>query len=134
MSRPGIYGDGRRHLVFATCGEPHLVIRDVPGFDADHAASGGVAQVGHRGSFVRPRVPHHRRRGIVFLDDDAAPPAAIFNDARRWGIEVHAVGLRPDSDKPRGLPLAPSRFGLVDMDGCQRARRSPTAVTLETAK
>jgi Cys/Met metabolism PLP-dependent enzyme len=52
MSRPGIYGDCHRHLVFATCDKPHFVISDIPGLDADHAAPGGVAQVGHRGSFV----------------------------------------------------------------------------------
>src|SRR5258705_4880978 len=98
--------------MFTTGGKPYLVIRDIPGLDADHAAPGGVAQVGHRGSFVRPRVPHHCRRGVVFLDDDAAPPATIFNDAQRWTIEVHAVGLHPDSDERRGLPFSPPRFGL----------------------
>jgi transcriptional regulator with XRE-family HTH domain len=42
-SLAGIYGDLRRDLVFATCGKPHLVVGDVPGFDADHAAPDGVA-------------------------------------------------------------------------------------------
>jgi hypothetical protein len=36
MSRPGIYRDCHRHLVFATYGKSHLVIRDIPGLDADH--------------------------------------------------------------------------------------------------
>ena len=42
-SLAGIYGDRRRHLVFATRGKPHFVVGDVPGFDADHAAPDGVA-------------------------------------------------------------------------------------------
>jgi hypothetical protein len=54
MSRPGIYGNCRRHLVFVICGEPHLVVGDIPGLDADHAAPGGVAEIDHGGPLYQP--------------------------------------------------------------------------------
>jgi hypothetical protein len=59
ISAPGIYPDRRRHLVFRICGEPDLLIGDVPGLDADHAAPGRVAEIGHGRSFLGPGVPHH---------------------------------------------------------------------------
>jgi hypothetical protein len=74
MSRPGIYGNCRRHLVFVICGEPHLVVGDIPGLDADHAAPGGVAEIDHGGGLFSPGIPHHARGGADLFDDDAAAP------------------------------------------------------------
>src|SRR6202040_3479883 len=87
MSRPGIYRNCGRHLVFVPCGEPHLVVGDIPGLDANHAAPGGVAKIDHGGGLFSPGIPHHARGGADLLDDDAAAPPAIFNGAppRRIG-------------------------------------------------
>jgi hypothetical protein len=117
MSRPGIYGNCRRHLVLVICGEPHLVVGDIPGLDADHAAPGGVAEIDHGGCLCGPGLPHHARRGGDFFDDDAAAPPAIFNGALPRRIEVDPVGFCRDSNERRGLRLAPRRFGLVDGGG-----------------
>src|SRR6516162_3893226 len=40
-----------------------------------------------------PGVPNQGRDGTAFLDDDTAPPTAIFDDALPWRIQVGAVGL-----------------------------------------
>src|SRR6516164_11406486 len=93
MSGSGTHGDRRRHLAFATGGEPYLVVGDVPGLDADHAAPGGVAQVGHRRALLGPRVPHHGRRGAVFLDHHATTPAAILDNAPRRRVQIDAISL-----------------------------------------
>jgi hypothetical protein len=98
MSRPGIYGDCRRHPVFAICGESYLVVGDIPGLDANHAAPCGVAEIGHGGCLFGPGIPHHGRRRAVPFDGDAAPPPAIFNAALPRRIEVNAVGLPRDGD------------------------------------
>ena len=95
------------------CGEPHLVVGDIPGLDADQAAPGGVAEIDHGGGLLRPGIPHHGRRGADLFDDDAAAPPAIFNGASPRRIEVDPVGLCRDGDERRGLRLAPRRFGLV---------------------
>ena len=117
MLRPGNYRNCHGHLVFAVGGEPQLVVGDIPCLDANHAAPGRVAEIGHGGRLFGPRVPHHARPGADFLNDDAAASPAIFEDAPRWRIEVDPVGLRPDGDERSSLWLAPSRFGLVDVDG-----------------
>jgi hypothetical protein len=117
MSPPGIYGNHRRHLVFVIRGEPHLVVGDIPGLDADHAAPRRVAEIDHGGRFLGPRVPHYCRRGGVLFDDDAAVPPTIFNGASPRRIEVDPVGLCRDGDERLGLRLAPRRFGLVDVGG-----------------
>src|SRR5689334_3316993 len=93
ISRPGIYGNHRRHLVLAIRAEPHLVVGDIPGLDADHAAPRGVAEIYHGGGLFGPGVPHYCRRGADLLDDDAAAPPAIFDDASPRRIEVDPVGL-----------------------------------------
>jgi hypothetical protein len=63
ISRPGIYGNCRRHLVFAICGEPHLVVGDIPGLDTNHAAPGRVAEIDHGGClFGRDSTPRSTRR------------------------------------------------------------------------
>jgi hypothetical protein len=117
MSRLGIYGNHRRHLVLAICGEPHLVVGDIPGLDADHAAPGRVAEIDHGGGLFGPGIPHHARRGADLFDDDAAAPPAIFNGASPRRIEVDPVGLCGDGDERRGLRLAPRRVRLVDVGG-----------------
>src|ERR1700758_4525004 len=91
MSRPGIYGNCRRHLVLVICGEPHLVVGDIPGLDADHAAPGGVAEIDHGGRPFGPGIPDHARGGADFFDDDVAAPPAIFNEASPRRIEVDPV-------------------------------------------
>src|SRR5271168_1857737 len=116
-SGSGIHGDYRRHLMLATGGELHRIVGDVPRLDAHHAAPSGVTKVGQGGSFLGPRVPHHRRRGAALLDHDAPAPTAILDGAPRGRIEVCAVGLRPDGDELRNLPLPPARFRLVDVSG-----------------
>jgi hypothetical protein len=93
---------GIRHLRRA-----ELVVGDIPGLDADHAAPGGVAEIGHGGCFLGPGVPHHARCRAVLLDDYAAAPPAIFYDALPRCIEIDAVGLRRDCDEIRSLLLAP---------------------------
>jgi|SRR5580692_5810422 hypothetical protein len=67
--------------VLVICGEPHLVVGDIPGLDADHAAPGGVAEIGHGGGLLGPGIPHHARRGADLFDDDATAPPAILNGA-----------------------------------------------------
>src|SRR6516162_4381412 len=88
----------------------------------DHAAPGEVAKIRHGGRFFDPRVPHHRRCRAVFVDHDAAAPPAIFDGAPRVRVDVYAVGFRPDGDRRRGLPLAPPRFGLVDIGSAHEPR------------
>jgi hypothetical protein len=115
MSCLGIYGDCRRHLVLAVLCEQHLVVGDIPGLDTHHATPARTAKVGHGGCFLGPRVPDHGRGGTVLVDDDAAPPPSIFDDALRRGVEVDAVGLLGDGDEVGGLRLAPCIFFLVDV-------------------
>src|SRR5271165_1607355 len=91
MSLPGIYGNYRRHLVFAICGEPHLVVGNIPGLDTNHAAPGRVAEIDHDGSLFGPGIPHHARCSGDLFDDDAAAPPAIFNGALPRRIEVDSV-------------------------------------------
>jgi hypothetical protein len=113
MSQPRVYGNHRRHLVFVICGEPHLVVGDIPGLDAaDHAAPGGVAEIGHGGCLLGPGIPNDAGRGADLLDDDAAAPPAIFDDASPRRIEVDAVGLfrlgRMTAVAATGPPLPPT--------------------------
>ena len=67
-----------------------------------------------------PGVPNQGRDGTAFLDDDTAPPTAIFDDALPWRIQVGAVGLCGDGDKLGGLRLAQCRVGLVDVGGARK--------------
>jgi len=67
-----------------------------------------------------PGVPNQGRDGTAFLDDDTAPPTAIFDDALPWRIQVGAVGLCGDGDKLGGLRLAPCRVGLVDVGNARK--------------
>src|SRR6516162_713921 len=122
ISPRGSYGDHRRHLVFGDGRELHLVVGDVPALDADHTAPGRVAEIGHLGCLLDPGVPHHARRRTVLLDNNAAAPTPIFDDTLPWCIEVDAVGLSRDCDEIRGLQLAASRVGLVDVTGAGEPR------------
>jgi hypothetical protein len=133
MLRPGNYRNCHGHLVFAVGGEPQLVVGDIPCLDANHAAPGRVAEIGHGGRLFGPRVPHHARPGADFFNDDAAAPPAIFEDAPRWRIEVDPVGLRPDGDERASLRLAPFRFGLVDIGGARDPEIAMPVIS-ETAK
>src|SRR5215831_8024929 len=90
--------DHRRHLVLAIGCKPHLVVGDVAGLDADHAAPSGIAKVGHRRALLGPRVPNHGRGGADLLEDDIAAPSVILDDAPRRRVQVNAVGLRRDRD------------------------------------
>jgi hypothetical protein len=117
MSRPGIHGDRRRHLVFVICGEPHLVVGDIPGLDADHAAPRGVAEIDHGGGLFSPGIPHHARRSADLFDDDAAAPPAIFNDASARRVEVDAVGPDLASTSATG-----ARYKLTPRSCPTRAR------------
>jgi hypothetical protein len=109
ISRPGIDGHHRRHLVFATGSELSSSSAIFPVSTQNHTPLGEVAQIGHAGCFLGPGVPHHGLRGVELLDDDAATPPAMFECASRRRIQVYAVGLRADGDERRGLPFAPSR-------------------------
>ena len=103
--------------MFAIYGEPHLVVGDIPGLDADHTAPRGVAEVHHGGGLLSPGIPHHARGGADFFDDDAVAPPAIFDGASPRRVEVDPVGLCRDGDERGGLRLAPRRVRLVDVGG-----------------
>jgi hypothetical protein len=91
------------------------VVGDIPGLEANHAAPGGVAEVGHGGGLFGAGIPHHARRGADLFDHDAAAPPAIFEGASPRRVEVDAIGLCRDGDERRSLRLAPCPVRLVDV-------------------
>jgi hypothetical protein len=54
----------------------------------------GSPEIGHRGCFLGPGIPDHGRGGAILLDDDAASPPAIFDDASVMVTSLVICGLR----------------------------------------